>query len=136
MKKLIMLALGIVLLTACALTSTVDLTGEWALVSYGDAAHPTPALPGVDTSLKFEDGQLSGNVGCNGFGGEYELRGNTLTFGPIMSTLMFCEGTSEQEQGLLSVFADGVELKVQMNGDDLLTITSPDGLYVVNLARK
>lgn len=135
MKKLILLTMGIFLLAACASTSTVNLTGEWTLVSYGDAVNPTPALPGVDTSIKFEDGQMSGNMGCNGFGGEYELKGNTLTFGPVMSTLMFCEGISDQEQGVLSVFADGEKLTVTMEGD-VMTIASADGALVVNLTRK
>lgn len=133
MKKL-MFVLGLFLLAACASASTVDLSGAWTLVSYGDASGLTPALPGVDTSIEFSDGQMSGNVGCNGFGGEYELNGGSLTFGPVMSTMMFCEAEAVQEQAVLEVFADGVELTVQVDGD-LLTITSPDGLTVV-LERK
>ncbi|MEW5939446.1 MAG: META domain-containing protein [Chloroflexota bacterium] len=135
MKKILILALAIFLLAACASTPKVDLSGEWKLISYGDAASPTPALPGVETSIKFENGQMTGNVGCNGFGGEYELKGDTLTFGPVMSTLMFCEATSDQEQGVLSLFAEGKALTLQMNGD-ALTIISADGSSVVNLVRK
>jgi len=121
-------------LTACSSTKP-DLGGEWQLVSYGDAASPTPALPNVETSITFESGQMGGNVGCNGFGGEYDLRGDKITFNGIMSTMMFCDGTSTQEQGVLAVFSDNVALQVQVNGDSL-TITSADGASVVNLARK
>lgn len=135
MKKILLFVLTVLTLAACASVSTPDLSGAWTLVSYGDASNPTPALPGVDTSIQFEDGQMSGNVGCNGFGGEYELNGNTLTFGPVMSTLMFCEGASDQEQGVLAVFADGAKLTVQINGDEM-TITSADGISVVKLSRK
>jgi len=123
-----------VVLIACS-TSKPDITGDWKLVSYGDAASPTPALPDVDASIKFEDGQMSGNVGCNGFGGAYELSGDEITFSGIMSTMMFCEQTSAQEQGVLSVFSDNGALQIQLNGDSL-TIASADGASVVNLARK
>ena len=133
MKKIFLLVLTVLTLTACASVSTPDLTGAWALVSYGDASHPTAALPGVDTSIQFKDGQMSGNVGCNGFGGEYKLDGNTLAFGPVMSTLMFCEATSDQEQGVLALFA--ADTVLQLSGD-VLTITSADGASVVNLSRK
>ena len=123
-----------VVLIACS-TSKPDITGDWKLVSYGDAANPTPALADVDTTITFEDGQMSGNVGCNGFGGNYELRGDEITFSGIMSTMMFCEQTSAQEQGVLSVFSDNGALQIQLNGDSL-TIASADGASVVNLARK
>ena len=123
-----------VVLIACS-TSKPDITGDWKLVSYGDAANPTPALADVDTTITFEDRQMGGNVGCNGFGGAYELSGDEITFNGIMSTMMFCEQTSAQEQGVLSVFSDNGALQIQLNGDSL-TITSADGASVVNLARK
>lgn len=135
MKKILPLVLTVLFLAACASARTPDLSGAWTLVSYGDASNPTPALPGVDTSIEFTDGQMSGNVGCNGFGGEYLQSGNTLTFGPVMSTLMFCDATSDQEQGVLSLFADGEALTVQLDGGTL-TITSADGSRVVTLSRK
>jgi heat shock protein HslJ len=134
MKKILLFALTL-LLAACASSPSIDLSGEWKLVSYGDASNPTSALPGVDTSIKFENGQMSGNVGCNGFGGEYKVRGEAITFGPVMSTLMFCEATSDQEQGVLSLFAEGEELSLRLD-DNVLTITSADGASAVMLARK
>lgn len=135
MKKTIVFAMAILILTACSSTPKVDLAGEWKLISYGDVTNPTPALPGVETTIKFEKGQVSGNVGCNSFGGSYETKGNIVVFGSMFSTEMYCEETSAQEQGVLGVFAGGMDLSIQMNGE-LLAITSPDGLTVVNLARK
>ena len=49
--------------------------------------------------------------------------------------MMYCDETSAQEQAVLSVFSDNVKLQIQLNGNTL-TITSPDGASVVNLARK
>jgi heat shock protein HslJ len=123
-----------VILTACS--AKPNITGEWKLVSYGDVANPTPAIPNVDTSIKFDsNGQINGNVGCNGFGGTYLLSGDKITFNSIMSTMMYCEGTSSQEQAVLGVFSDNVILQIQMNGD-ALAIASADGSSVVNLTCK
>ena len=136
MKKshLLLTALLVPALVACA-SNAPDLSGDWKLVSYGDAANPMPALPGVGTTITFENGQMSGNVGCNGFGGTYELSGDTITFSGIMSTMMFCEETSVQEQGVLGVFSDNTAMQIQLNGNNL-SIASADGASVVNLARK
>jgi len=134
MKRIFLIAIIVLALTACSPVKP-DLSGEWKLVSYGDSSSPTPALPDVDTTIKFEDGQMSGNVGCNGFGGTYELGGDQITFSGIMSTLMYCEESMMQEQGVLGVFSDSVALQIQLNGDTLI-ITSADGSSVVNLALK
>lgn len=134
MKKIYLLAIVLLTIAACSSPST-DITGEWKLISYGDTGNPTPALPNVDTSFKFENGQLNGNAGCNTFGGSYGLKDNTLTFGAIMSTLMFCDTTSTQEQGVLSIFSNNANLQIKIN-NATLTLTSADGRSVVNLARK
>ena len=134
MKKTFLLAITLFILAACSSAGT-DITGDWKLISYGDAASTTPAIPHVDTSIKFDaNGQISGNVGCNSFGGDYKVSGDKITFNSIMSTLMYCEETSSQEQTILSIFSDNKNLKIQMNGETL-TITSADGTSVVNLAR-
>jgi heat shock protein HslJ len=135
MKKTFLFAIALFILTACS-SASADITGDWKLVSFGDAANPTPAIPNVDTSIKFDsNGQINGNVGCNGFGGNYKISGDKITFNSIMSTMMYCNETSPQEQGLLSVFSDNVKLQIQMNSDTL-TITSADGSSVVTLTRK
>ena len=124
-----------VLLAACTGSASASVIGDWKLVSYGSPADPTSAAPDVDTSIVFgEDGKVSGNVGCNGFGGDYTVDGNTITFGQIVSTLMFCEGpVGDQETTTLSVFVGSTTFV--MDGD-MLTITSEDGSSVVVLARK
>ena len=102
MKKLIVGLLALLILTACAGGSPATIKGQWELVSHGSASSQTPAVADVETSIEFLDGQLSGNVGCNGFGGEYEVDGDTLKFGPVMSTMMFCEGRMDAEQSFLT----------------------------------
>jgi len=134
MKKLIFSLLTFLTLSACAGGISASPEGTWKLVSYGPASAPVQAAPDVDTSIEFKDGQLSGNVGCNGFGGEYELDGDTLTFGPVMSTMMFCEGpVGEQELGTLAVLQDKAAFALE---GETLKITSVDGNSVIVLARK
>ncbi len=75
-KNLAFLFLMTILLSACAGTSpTVSLSDTtWNLISYGSVDSPTSALPDVDASISFgADGNLKGNVGCNGFSGAYEF---------------------------------------------------------------
>jgi heat shock protein HslJ len=133
-REMILLALAGLLLAACSPSASTELTGDWQLVSYGNPASPTPAAPDVDTVIEFTDGQISGNVGCNGFGGRYSVKGGSLTFTEMISTLMFCEGpVGDQETATLSVLRDTATFLLD---GDTLTITSADGSSVVVLARK
>lgn len=132
---LVIFAIGSFILTACSGNTSASPTGTWKLVSYGSPASLTPATPDVDTSIDFAaDGTLAGNVGCNGFGGDYSVDGDKIVFGQIISTLMFCEGpVGEQEATTLAVFVESAPFTINGN---TLTITSADGLSVVNLVRK
>lgn len=119
---------------ACAQTDA-NPSGEWRLVSYGDSAFPTPAIPGIETSISFgSDGKFGGNVGCNSFGGEYKISGSEIRFGSIISTMMFCEQTSAQESAVLGILSDKT-LTFSISSDQM-TFISEGGLSVINLTRK
>ena len=127
-----------IILAACSegASAPASLVRNWELVSYGDSANPTPAVIDVDTSFVFaEAGTISGNVGCNSFGGDYEVDGNKITFGSISSTLMMCEDPviGDQETAVLSTLTDTVTFVID---EETLTITSSDGSSFVVLARK
>ena len=134
-KTLVLIALLASILAACAPGASASVVGEWRLESYGDPASLTPGAPDVETSIIFDkNGHMSGNVGCNGFGGEYAIDGDAIVFGQVVSTLMFCEGpVGVQESVILSVFRDTASLAVE---GDTLTITSADGNAVVVLMKK
>ncbi len=129
-------ALSVIILFACASSgASATPKGEWTLVSYGDASDPTPALPDVETSINFnEDGTFGGNVGCNSFGADYKVDGDQITFGSIVSTMMFCNEISTQESAVLAILTDKT-VSFTVNGDQL-TLTSTNGASVVALARK
>ena len=61
------------------------------------------ALP----TLEFgEDDAVHGSGGCNNFNGTYAVAGDSLTLGPLASTMMFCgeeEGVMDQESAFLSL---------------------------------
>jgi heat shock protein HslJ len=133
LPALVLLMAAMFVFNACTITGT-SLTGEWKLISYGDAANPTPALPGVDTSISFNDGQFGGTVGCNAFGADYTVNGGQVTFGSIISTLMFCEDTSDQETALLTLLSDQT-LNFALNSSQLM-LTSADGSSMVVFERK
>ena len=134
MKKYVFALFALLILSACSGGNQASIAGTWKLVSYGDPANPTPAVPDVDTSIEFKDGQVNGNVGCNGFGGKYEVEGDTITFSEVVSTLMFCEGPAgDQELATLAVLRETATYVLDGN---TLTITSGDGNTAVALARK
>jgi putative lipoprotein len=73
-------------------------------------------------------------MGCNGFGGEYSADGKTITFGPIMSTMMACEEPiMSQESTALQVMIGTTPFEI---AGDTLTIHSADGNSVLILKRK
>ncbi|HRN69669.1 MAG TPA: META domain-containing protein [Candidatus Woesebacteria bacterium] len=59
----------------------------------------TRTEPNADRSFSLtfdEDGRMTATTDCNNGMGMYEIRGiNNLVFGPIASTLMYCEGSQE-----------------------------------------
>jgi hypothetical protein len=71
--------------------------------------------------LQFDAGQISGNNGCNQYGGTYQIEGNSIRFDGIYSTEMACldpDGLMDQERVYLELLrvADQFEL-----GDGVLT---------------
>jgi len=129
MKKLIILLLTLLTLTACAGSSSASFEGEWKLVSYNQIS----TQPDVETTIEFADGQLIGSVGCNNFSGGYKVKGDVIEFGPIMTTEMFCEAVADQESGTYGVLQGNAGFA--LNGG-ILTITSADGDMSITLERK
>jgi heat shock protein HslJ len=111
---------------------SIEIVGEWTLVSYGNATNSTHAMQGVDTFIQFDaDGKFNGNVGCNSFGGNYNLSDDKISFDSISSTEMYCDKTDNQEQGVLSVLSQP-DLKFQLNND---TLAITNGIYVLTLEK-
>lgn len=107
-----------------------SLIGAWKLTAYGPVNAPTPAVEGVDAGLTFsQDGKVSGNSGCNGLGGDYSVKGNEITFGEFVSTLMACEDPiMKQEDAAHRVLTGTATYEIE---GDTLTITNKDLVLVL-----
>jgi heat shock protein HslJ len=75
-----------------ASTASLD-NREWVLVGLGEVAAPLGA-GGRPATLRFDPatGRAAGFAGCNRYSAGYTLAGDSLTFGPAISTKMACVG--------------------------------------------
>ncbi len=99
--KLFFLTVALILFTACAAPTPSPFSladTQWTLVSMTrDGVTKTPAA-GRNVTLAFSrDGKVSGNSGCNSFGGNYETQGEVLKISALVSTLMACAENDAME---------------------------------------
>jgi heat shock protein HslJ len=131
----ILVASSLVLSDCVARTDPATLGGtSWTLVSYGSVDNQTPAAAGIQTRLIFSaNGQVSGNLGCNSFSGNYEVKAGKLVFGPLASTLMACpEPQMTQESTAFQVLTGTVRFTV---AGSALTIYDISSAIVLTLSR-
>jgi heat shock protein HslJ len=68
---------------------------------------------GVEASLVLADGKVAVKTGCNSGSGSASIGDTSITFGPIATTKMFCEGAAgEVEQQVLGVLTGEVAYTV------------------------
>jgi heat shock protein HslJ len=69
---------------------------HWKLITLNGRA---PFTGGDQITLNFDpSNQISGNTGCNSYGGNYILNGNALSFDKMFSTLRACADQSANDQ--------------------------------------
>ena len=85
----LLIIFGTVALTACGSRSG-NLEGHlWQMTSYRNAdGEMIETLPDVKSTAEFKDGNLSGKAACNTYNGSYQVDGDRISFGPLMSTMM------------------------------------------------
>ncbi len=69
----------------------------WIKTQMNDGTVTTPKAEGKFTLTFNKDSSVSVGTDCNSMGGKYTTKGNTLTFSQMMSTMMYCDGSQEQE---------------------------------------
>ncbi len=72
-------------------------TWVWQSALYNDGTTITPKSPEKFTLTFAKDGTFSASTDCNGVGGDYATAGNQIIFKDMMGTLMFCEGSQEND---------------------------------------
>jgi heat shock protein HslJ len=91
---------------------------EWRLVSIGPAGGEASLVAGTSVTLKFgEDGRASGSTGCNAYSGTYEVRGDTLSFGRLISTRRACldQNANQQEQRFIAALEAANRFRLASN---------------------
>jgi heat shock protein HslJ len=91
---------------------------SWQVMSYNNGkGGVTSLIIGTEISANFgEDGQLTGNSGCNSYFAEYEADGDNISIGTAAATEMAClepEGLMEQEQQYLAALETAASYKIE-----------------------
>jgi len=77
------------------------LNGSWQLTYISGAKTSVEDLfPNKKPTLTFKlpSAQISGNGGCNGYGGTVKIEGNNISFSNIIHTMMACDGIEGENQ--------------------------------------
>lgn len=110
-------------------TPDLPLAGtDWVLEAYSTGSDAVSSvIAGTTVTAKFAaDGSVTGNAGCNHYGGSYSLDGANLSVSSLYSTLMYCEtpGVMEQEETFMGHLANVSSYRVD---GDRLTLTDAAG---------
>jgi heat shock protein HslJ len=113
----VLVVLASVLFPVCILAeSTLALIGPtWLLLEAKGMAVKVPA-DARQPFILFQgtEKRVSGYSGCNEFFGNYELKGDTLTFGPVGMTRRSCEGAAgDTESVFLKVLGETRSWKIE-----------------------
>ena len=77
--------------------SLMTKTWKWEKTEYSDDTLVKPAQKGFFALSFKQDGKVTIQTDCNAMSSTYQFEGSKLTFGEIMSTRKFCEGSQENE---------------------------------------
>jgi len=80
---------------------------DWRLTRLGEAAVAAASQQREPYFvLSSKSHRVSGSGGCNRFTGSYQLNGDELTFGPIVTTLMACPEGMDTEKAFLKALTE------------------------------
>lgn len=93
----------------------------WVLETYTKISGSTVGvLPSTKVTILFgPGGNLSGSAGCNSYSGGYSLTGqNSITIGPLITTLMYCgePGVMDQETSYLALLNTAASYDITPDG--------------------
>ena len=112
------------------------LTGvEWQLVSLGPTGAEQNIVQGTTVTLRLgDDGRAGGSTGCNSYGGSYQVRGDTISFGRIVATRRACldQNANQQEHRFLSALETANRFRLSSNRLTIISDRSRSVLSFVN----
>lgn len=128
MKKFFLMLMSLPMFFACS--SSVSLKGDWQVVSaYGVSTEGAMNQP----FISFQDsGKVTGNAGVNSFFGEYNLKGDALSFGNMGMTRMMGPNM-EIEDAVVKALNSAKS--IQSKGD-VIVILDADGVEAMQIKKK
>ena len=101
---------------------------DWKITAIDGAA---PAMPDKARIGFADDRRISASVGCNTISGGYRLEDGRLIAGPLISSLVGCEGNVAQDERALNALLSGAP-QISHRGD---TMQLDSGGHTVDLVR-
>ena len=135
MKKMMMMAMAAMMalaMVACnKSTKTCPLAGEWAIESVGEL---TAIEDFNQPTMTIADGEAFGQTGCNSFRGAVKCcaKKQTVSFGEMATTMMFCHDSEKQERAILAAFANTVSFAIE---DNTLYLKDTDNNVLMTLKK-
>jgi heat shock protein HslJ len=106
---------------------------EWQVIAINNGNEAVVStLPDVPVTMNFgEDGSVSGQASCNNFTGTYTAEQNSMSFGPLATTMMMCEEeVMAQEAAFLAALANVTNFR---QDGQTLTLFDANGARQVEL---
>ena len=123
-----LLALSLFALASCASTKHNGKAADAATaVSLKGTVWTLSRIPGTEMEktrkpvtilLSDTSARFGGYGGCNGYGGEYVLKGDSLKLGEVLATMMACKPGSHTENNFFKALRE--TNMYQISGDKLL----------------
>jgi heat shock protein HslJ len=98
---------------------------DWTLTGFGDPAAQTARLPETNVFVTFSERGVTGNAGCNTFGGDFNYTNDgSITVGNLITTRMACEeAVMQQETAFLNALQSVNRFAVDDRGQLILFYT-------------
>lgn len=121
-----LLSLSVILLFSCSSMKKQSQSDSGAKNALGGTAWTLTWIPDFELQqtrkapfISFSDStdRISGNAGCNGFGGHYSVKGNVIKLEKVISTKMACIPGMETENKVMNALSNVDHFTVE--GDKL-----------------
>jgi heat shock protein HslJ len=136
--RFIAAGLSALLVAGCAHVASADTAADaapsladthWTIASINGQ----PATAQRKAEMNFTADRISGNAGCNSFGGGYTIANGTLTATQIISTKMACLGPGmDQENAVFKILDQPMTITRQHDGS--LTLNDAAGTMTLTPA--
>jgi heat shock protein HslJ len=109
-----------------------DLEGNtWTLISFIEGEEVQSPIQNTTITVYFEDGNITGNSGCNGYFGDYTVDGNEINISNVLgTTMMYCdpEEVMQQEAQYLEMLGNVTTCTIE---EKQLTLSTEDNRTLV-----